>query len=217
MSVFSFDLALRHHLQWRRKLFHIFNGTLGFSIYVYSGLPRPIIFLILGSFVLVSLLVDFSRFVSPKFNHWFCGMFKGFMRIQEAEAVTSGTKGALTSYLLLLFLPYKLGILVILFMAYGDAAGGIIGPLFGKHHLNRHATLEGSLAVLVICALSTWFAFHFVFHDPLTGLPLLSFCLIAGLIGALAEGLFPQWDDNVMMGLLSAPSVWVLMKVFGVS
>ncbi len=216
MSAFSFDLALRHHLQWRRKLFHLFNGTLGFSVYVYSGLPRWIIFLILGSFVLFALLVDFLRFVSPKFNHWFCGLFQGFMRIQEAGALTSGTKGALTAYLLLLLLPYKVGLIVILFMAYGDAAGGIIGPLFGKHHLNRHATLEGSFAVFVTCALATLFAFHFVFHDPLNGFLLVAFALLAGLVGALSEGLFPQWDDNVMMGLLSAPSVWILMKVFQV-
>lgn len=205
---------MRHHLQWKRKLFHLFNGTLGFSIYVYSGLPRPLVFAVLGFFVLMSLTLDLSRFFSTKFNNWFCSHFRNFMRVHEKEALTSGTKGILTAYLLLLFLPYKVGIIVILFMTYGDAAGGIIGPLFGKHRLNRHATLEGSVAVFTTCFLSALFAFHFVFHDPLTGLPLLAFCFLAALAGALAEGLFPQWDDNVMMGCLSAPVVWGLMEVF---
>lgn len=211
------QLSTRADLQWKRKFFHLFNGTLGFYLYVYSGFQKSHVLLFLLGCVLVSLLCDLARIFSARFRGVFTGQFSELMRDYELTGLTSATKGLGMALVVLLTCPEKVGILVMLFITYGDTAGGIVGPIWGRHRINAHATWEGCAAVFAVCAASTAYAFVFLFSDaaliPTTFVLLVS---AAGLIGALSESVLPQYDDNVTVPLLSAPALWLLLAAFGI-
>ncbi len=205
--------ASRKDFQWQRKLFHLFNGTLGFCLYVYSGLSHTVVLSILGFCALVCLILDVIRFCSPVFNAWLSQKTAGVIRQEESNRLTSMTKGLSLAFFVLVLFPEKVGILIMLYMTYADAAAGIVGSLWGRHRLNRHASVEGSSAFFIIAFLSSLFAFFFIFHFPLHS-AVFVFAVIASLLMTVIEGLFPNLDDNVTIPLFGASVLYLLFKFF---
>ncbi len=114
------------------------------------------------------------------------------------------------------FFPKPVVALSILYVGVGDPAAGIIGSYFGKHKINDHASWEGLFACFMACFACTYLftGTGFIEGFKISGLPLLGFAILGGLIGMLAEGLFPDLEDNLVIPLASAPALWVLLKLF---
>jgi len=205
--------ASRKDFQWQRKLFHLFNGTLGFCLYVYSGLSHTIVLSILGFCAAVCLGLDLIRFRLPAFNTWLSQKTAGVIRQEESKRLTSMTKGLSLAFFVLILFPEKVGILIMLYMTYADAAAGIVGSLWGRHYFNRHASFEGSAAFFSIALLSSFYAFFFIFRFPLHS-AVFVFAIIASLLMTVIEGLFPNLDDNVTIPLFGAPVLYLLFKFF---
>lgn len=209
-------LASRKNLQWGRKLFHTFNGLFGLWLYGYSGMSETGVMIILASLLTFSVIIEIARYYSDRFNDFICKSLSGIMRERERNKISSGTWYMGAILIVFLIFPKDVGILTLLLVALGDTAAGIVGTIWGKHKITQHVSLEGFLAAFSVCFLSTliftaWWlpSFH------LSGLPLIGFTLLAGLTGAVSEGAFKKLDDNLVIPLLSAPSLWLLMKAFG--
>lgn len=201
-------------LQLWRKFFHVFNGSLGLWFYAYSGLSEWQALTILACFAFGSLGFDVIRMRSPNINAWFTVRFSFMMRREEEHKITSITWGLLCAWIMLVIFPRPVDILLILFVTYGDTIAGIIGPLFGKHKINAHASIEGSLALFFLSALMTYFSFeHFHFDYEWSTIKIIIFSLCAGLIAVVAEGAFPNLDDNATIPLVAAPLLWILFQV----
>ena len=208
-------MSSRKDFQWQRKLFHLLNGTLGFSLYVYSGLPKTLVLFILGFCVFVCFTLDLLRFRFSSFNQWLSQKTSGVIRQEEAKKFTSMTKGLGLAFLVLILFPQKVGILIILYMTYADAAAGIVGSLWGKHYFNRHASFEGTLAFFGVALASSLFAFFFVFQPVFVfSLKTLLLALSISFIATATESLFPKFDDNVMIPLLGAPAIYLVFALF---
>jgi dolichol kinase len=204
-------------LQWKRKIFHLINGSIGFWLYTFSGLSEFSVLLILGTCALFALMFDLVRIQYPAFNAWSCKRLTSVMRNSENGQLTSVTKGLSATWIVLIICPRPVDLLVIQFATYCDTVGGIVGSLWGKRHLNKHATLEGSFAVFISGSLITFLTLIFLIPEFDLGIWwLVLFSFLSGLIALLAEGLFPDWDDNATIPLISGPALYGLFYLFGI-
>lgn len=209
-------LASRKHLQWGRKIFHTFNGLLGMWIYNFSGLTKGQTIGVLLFFISIAVATEIGKRASPSFNDWVCRTLSGIMRERERHGISSATLYMLAVLFVLLFFPINVGVLTLLFVAVGDTVAGIVGTLWGKHRINSHVSIEGFLGGFTACFLCTLLFVSAGWLDGfyLAGFSLLLFSTLAGLIGSLSECVLKRFDDNLVIPILSAPSLWLVMKFF---
>jgi len=214
----SIPLAQRNQFQWARKLLHVFNGSLGFCLYMFSGLPEAWVLTFCFACFVGAFFFDWYRIHHQKINDVYCEKLAPLMRERERFGFNSMTKGLWGIFLILAIFPPAIDIPVMLFMQLGDPIGCIVGSFWGKTKLNPHASLQGSLAILVFSALAmAGSALWLIPAFPFQGMTLGIFCVLAGLISAFSEGFFYKWDDNLTLPLISAPLLWLLYYAFGVN
>lgn len=211
-------LADRKDLQWGRKIFHTFNGLFGLWVWGFSGFSKQNILIVLSLCLTGAILTEIFRRVFPAYNEWICRRLKIIMRERERTKISSATWYMVSTLCVGLFFPRPVGMFILLYVAVGDTAAGIIGTLYGRHHLGYHVSLEGFLAMFGVSAVGTALLIPHAFPEAsLTFLNGVVFCALAGFAAALSESLFKHFDDNLMVPLLSAPAVWGLMRLFGIS
>jgi len=207
-------LASRSGIQWARKFGHMALGLTFLWIFIYSPLPRSIIWTLYGAFMLSSFGLETMRHFLPRVNDWVIKAFRPVMREHEKNKINSAIYYMISMSLVFFFCPRDIAVLTMLFIAIADPVAGVIGVRFGSHRINTHASLEGTLACFITCTLLAVFAAKFLFTGySLAGSNLMAFALLAGLSGALAEGSIKSLDDNLVMPLLSAPALWILLSV----
>ena len=208
-------LASRTRLQWRRKIFHTFNGLFGLWLWGYSGLSEFAVIMILATFLSFAIGTEILRRVYPPYNEMVLKMVGSMMRERERTQISSATWYMAAIMILFLFFPKVVGILALWYVAMGDTFAGIIGTRYGRHKLSTHLSVEGSLAAFTVCFVGTLFFARFGFDTfILTGSKLWIFSLCGGMIGAAAEASFKKIDDNLVIPLVSAPLLWGLTKLF---
>lgn len=209
-------MASRKQLQWGRKAFHIINSVGGLCLYLFSGITEHFAMMFLIGYLALALTLEVLRATSPKFGDLICRSFSGIMREKERHGITSATYFLISALFVVYFFPKPVVALAILYVGVGDPAAGIIGSYFGKHKINDHASWEGLFGCFMACFACTYLftGTGFIEGFQISGLPLLGFAILGGLIGMLAEGLFPDLEDNLVIPLASAPALWVLLKLF---
>ncbi len=218
MQTHSSPMAPRHQLQWARKFLHIFNGSLGFCLYQFSGLPESWVLTFCFATFVGAFAFDWYRIHHQKINAIYCEKLATLMREKERNDFNSMTHGLGAIFLILAIFPKEVDIPVMLFMQLGDPLGCIVGTYWGKIKLNPHSSLQGSMAIFIFSALAMWGASVWLLPVfPFAGLKLFLFCILAGLIAAFSEGFFYKWDDNLTLPLISAPLLWLLYYCFGMN
>lgn len=210
-------LASRKDLQWGRKFFHTANGLFGLWVWGFSGFETRHILIVLALCLLGAVLTEIFRRLFPAYNDWICRRLKIIMRERERAKISSATWYMISTLCVGLFFPRAVGMFVLVYVAVGDTAAGVIGTLFGRHQLGYHVSLEGFLAMFGVSAVGTALLMPHAFPQyTFSFLGMLVFSVLAGLAAALSESLLKHFDDNLTIPLLSAPAVWGLMKLFGV-
>lgn len=208
-------MGSRRNIQWTRKCGHAGLGLFFLYLIKYSQLPHALVIGIITGFMVWGFSLETLRHMSPRVNRWVCAFFKPMMREREKTGINSGIFYMTSMLLVYLFFPLDVGMLTMLFIALGDPIAGIVGVYFGRHRLSDHVSLEGTLACFAACAVLAFVCALWFFDTlHLTPLPAVVFALIAGAIGALAEGSLKRLDDNLVMPLISAPLLWLLMRLF---
>ncbi|QQR80076.1 MAG: hypothetical protein IPJ69_12175 [Deltaproteobacteria bacterium] len=208
-------LSSRSSLQWGRKIFHTASGLFGLWLYAFSSLSTTTVIFILATLFSGSVATEIVRRVWPQTNDKLCNTFSFIMRERERKSISSATWYMGSMLVVFLIFPKDVSILTLLFVALGDTAAGIVGVKWGRHRLSSHVSLEGSLAAYVVCFISTFIFTKYVFvHFHLSTANLWLFSFLGGWVGAISESTFKKFDDNLVIPMVSAPSLWLLMKLF---
>jgi dolichol kinase len=198
-------MACRTKLQWGRKVMHAMTGVIGMWLYAYLAVSKGFMLWFVGSLLTVAFTLELLRRASHHVNCRVCRYFKGVMRERERQAVTSATWFLASMFVVFAFFPRDIAVLSLLFIGLGDPAAGTVGARWGRHRINTHVSVEGSLAAFAVCALGTWLLAATALNLSISGGALAIFVVLAGLIGMTSEATFKQFDDNLVMPLVSAP------------
>ncbi|MBX7148648.1 hypothetical protein K1X76_06140 [bacterium] len=209
-------LASKKTIQWGRKFGHAAFGIFFITLFYYSHLPQNVIWGLTGAFLVWAFTLETSRHLNPKINDWVCKHFKPIMREAEKTRINSAIFYIVAMLGVYLIFPQPVTMLTMMFVAFGDTAAGIVGVYWGKTKLPNGTSLEGFLGCFTACALSSFVCAGFLFASKLSGLDLFLFSAMGGIVGAVAESSFKKIDDNLVIPLLSAPSLWGIMHLFNI-
>ena len=92
-------------------------------------------------------------------------------------------------------------------LAIGDPICNIIGIKYGKNKLIGSKSFQGSIAGFIACTIVS--AVYFKLMDIMTSKLILA-SLLSGFIGALAEVIPIDIDDNFMIPVVSSILLWGL-------
>ncbi|MGC8893294.1 MAG: diacylglycerol/polyprenol kinase family protein [candidate division WOR-3 bacterium] len=182
-----------------RKIIHALSGLLGIGVLLF---PKPIMVAICACGLILAGLVDAIRL------RWgfkgLPGPIKRFFKEKEGRTI-SGSTALLASYLFLVALfPAPVSAFAILFFSVGDPLASFSGKYFPLWRF-REKSVGGAIAFLVVGIILS------------ITLPGLSFWIkiCAALIGALAEFLARDVDDNLMVPVAVGIVFVALEKLLG--
>lgn len=203
----------RSDMHLARKAWHIIGVLL--MVLIHRQVTRELavrwLLVAVGLFVIPDILRQFY----PRLNEVFVKIFKSVIRENELQRL-SGNSYLITGVLciVLIFPPQIVG-LTLLFLAFADPIASGIGILYGKDKLIGQKSLQGFLAALAVCTLSTY---GYLLSQGFLLEHRFAISLLGGLIGALSE-LLPVGgiDDNFTLPIISATGLYVLFILFGYS
>lgn len=205
----------RHHLQWRRKIFHTGNGLLFLYLYYFAGLSRGFLLSLGLGLTLVTLATEFLRHSFPHFNEHVCRFFGPLMRSHEKQGINSAVYYIFAIYLVYVVFPIEVAVLTLLYVGIGDPVAGVVGTKYGRHRIKPGVSWEGFLACFGVCTVLTAVFCAFALSEvTLSGSSLVLFSLCCGFVAAKAESSFKNLDDNLVIPFISAPLVYLLLIVF---
>jgi dolichol kinase len=197
--------------KWKpRKLVHISMGTVvGLTLVGYTNLSGPsfaagIFFFILfyawghKSELIGELLVAGSRDGETSQNTFMAG----FMAMLSFGFV-----------FLVFFSRPEIFVAAILAVAWGDAAGEIIGRPHGGKLIKkcyRNKSIEGSIGVFLFTTLAVITSL-LVYSPDTCGICTLPQILIVALCATIAEFLSVKWTDNFFIPMITALAMWLLI------
>ncbi|MBI2981233.1 MAG: hypothetical protein HYY44_02855 [Deltaproteobacteria bacterium] len=209
-------LANKKVIQWRRKLTHATMGLSFLYLFVFSGWPKAVVWGITAPFIFWAFGLETLRHLNPSVNRWVIRFFGSIMREGENEKINAAIFYIFSIGVVYFIFPIEVAALTLLFIAVGDPVAGIVGTLWGGHRISSHVSWEGAISCFLVCAALAALAAGRLFPDPIGGWSLVAFSVLSGIVGAAAEASFKRLDDNLVMPLLSAPALWLLMKLFSV-
>lgn len=192
-----------------RKTIHLFSLSIPI---VYYFITKELALKILIPLTVFSLLLDMSRYFSPKIGHFFYIFFGFLLRAHERDSSKKNLNGAtyvfLSAVLCVLIFPKVLVITAFSVLIISDSVAALIGRKFGKHRF-LSKSFEGTMAffisacivVLVAPKVSGNIAEYYI-----------GFFSVA--VGAIAENISYGWaDDNLTIPLSIALTMWLLYAV----
>ncbi len=206
----SFDQVLhkRSDLHMLRKVWHIGTGTLCMVTYLQSSYGKTFWAQLILAIALAGFSFDLIRKRNPKMNAIVIKLMGPLMRRSEREGMSGLPYYALGCSLALFFYQKDIGILSMLFLIFGDPISSFFGVLYGKDRIFPNKSLQGAVAGFFTCYLISLF---YLMNTTTLSIHILTFSVIAGLIGSLSElcSTF-NIDDNLTIPVLSGLGLTVL-------
>ncbi len=201
-----------HKIQWMRKLWHVLTGFSIVAIYLFSRGSFFAKMSIFGFFVTFVTTLDVARLISPKINAVIVRDMKKFMRKSEVTRLNSSTFYGVSTFFVCLVFPKGVAILSILYLALGDTMASIVGVKWGRHRWMNRFSLEGSLAFFLTC-----FGISFLYPllVPTFSGPIWLFAILGGIVGMISEWFSYKLDDNLVIPIFSATTLWALVSLMG--
>lgn len=184
----------------RRKLFHMLS-LLYLGAYEVLGPERGLRWLAVWGAALA--VVEFSRLASPAVRGLFDAVFGPLIRPKEASRVTGAfytTLGVIVAVYLFGGSPTLVRVSV-LYLAFGDAAGAVVGVGWGRRRftvLGQTRSAEGTAAGFAAAAACGW----------LVGLGPVALAAGAAAFAVVDAVPLPP-DDNLWIPLLPTGAVWL--------
>ena len=139
-------------------------------------------------------------------------VFGQFMRRQELHNLSSMSWLLLGSFITMVLFPADVVTLSLLMLAIGDPICNIIGIKYGKDKLIGAKSFQGTIAGFIACTIVS--AVYFKLIDIMTS-KLLLVSVFSGLIGAFAEVIPINLDDNIIIPVVSSILLWGLFIFIG--
>lgn len=208
-------MSCRTQLQWGRKLLHLSAAGVGLLLYGVLGCSRATILTVLGAWLMTATITELCRRRFPGFNVALCLFFAPIMRERERHRISSASWYIASMWMVFLLAPREVALIVLWLVGVGDTAAGVVGARWGRWRLTPHLSVEGMAAAFAVCFVGVYgMAGYWLPSLRFTGASLMAFVGLVALVGTLAESLFPHLDDNLVIPLLGAPTVWGLIQLF---
>lgn len=161
-------------------------------------MPKPIIFAIVGYFLIAAILFDVVRLLLPRFNYFYLKM--GFFAKQKERKYLSGyTLFLLSMYIVLRFFSPEIAIFVILSFIFADILAPIGKNIFLPVPFVKEKTFGGFIIIIAISALVG------IFLHSLAPISLSNSAMISGaVIMAFLDQFSFIVDDNILVPIGTA-------------
>jgi dolichol kinase len=189
--------------EWRRRLWHMFPGTLPFILWLIPHedpispiLNGVLIFMIGGlAFIINARHATIAR---SDDQNWFAGVI--------------GYSASVIATVLLFQNQLELGLTVLAVLAFGDGMATLTGMTLQGPKLpwNQQKTWSGSLGFLVC---STLMASVIYWGEAQPAVPFrlaLLCCGVTSLAAAIAESVPSKINDNIRVGIVAAASISIM-------
>ena len=133
------------------------------------------------------------------------------MRRQELHNLSSMSWLLLGNFIIMSLFSSEIVTLSLLMLAIGDPICNIIGIKYGKDKLIGSKSFQGSIAGFIACSIVS--AVYFKLMDIMTSKLILT-SLLSGFIGAFAEILPIDIDDNFIIPIVTSILLWGLFAFF---
>ena len=187
-----------------RKVFHVVNSSVVPIIYWF--LPfidtaeegRVFLLTLLFCALVLYVLFDGARLLSPSFNRFIMARFSLLIRQSEERSFTGATFVCLSYIVVVFFFTREIAVASMLFLTLGDTAAEITGKNWGRRkYLGR--SLEGMGGFFTVAVPVAWI----ILQDWRVA-------VMGAALGALVEFFSIGIDDNLTVPIGSAIALWAL-------
>ena len=197
----------RKDLHLPRRFFHMCGGLSVGSIYNYLLTHQQAVY-ILGTCACLIYIFEQIRVAYPEYASKYEMLTRYFYRAEERLKESAGVPMAMAYLLTILSFPKSIAIAAIFTLALADPLSAIIGIRFGKRHLVKEKTLEGSAAfftaTFTVVLMVLW-----SFNGQLSG-AIWATALLTALLGSAFEMIPLRLDDNMTIPLFTAFILWII-------
>ncbi len=203
--------ATRKDLQISRRLFHMANGFFFATAYALTLSHQQVVYL-LGTIACSLYLLDHVRISYPELAKKFESSTKYLLRAEEQIKESAAIPYAIAILLTILSFPKAIAIASIYTLAFADPLSAIIGIKFGKHHIVKEKSVEGSIAFFICTFLAIGLSFNLL---GITGFSVWIIAFLVGVIVTFFEMIPLRLDDNLTIPLFTAVILWLISSFFG--
>jgi diacylglycerol kinase (CTP) len=201
-------LHKRSDLHILRKLWHMVSGSLMLYIYLRAHESKYFMAHIALGISLTGFAIDLLRKKNRVLNALVLRLMGPLMRRSEREGMSGLPFYALGCSLSLYFYDENIAIISIMFLIFSDPISSFFGVLYGKDKILPNKSLQGVVAGFFTCYLITLF---YLMNTASVGTSLLTFSIVAGVIGATSEIISAfNIDDNLTIPVLSGLGMTLL-------
>ena len=202
--------STRKDLQLSRRAFHMGMGLFTVAVYGFLVTHKQAVY-ILGACASILYILEQVRINYPQFSGQFEILSKYFLRAEEHLKESSSIPYAMALLLTIITFPKIIALAAILTLALGDPLSALVGILYGKHHLVKQKTVEGSLAFFSAAFISIFVIFIFGAQGMAGSVWLLSF--VVALLATVFEMIPIKLDDNLTIPLFTAVCLWIFCGI----
>ncbi len=205
--------ATRKDLHLGRRLFHMMGGT---TVVIVYGLffTHSQVVQFLGAVACIIYIFDRFRIAYPEIAKRFEGVTRFFLRAEERLQESSMIPYVIAILLTVISFPKPIAIVSILTLALADPFSAIVGIRYGKRHVVKEKTIEGSLAFLLVallCCLLVLFR-----TTNASGWKIVVTSLLLSPSATFFEMLPIKLDDNLTIPLFMGFLGWGLCILMGI-
>jgi dolichol kinase len=205
--------ATRKDLQLGRRLVHCANGCAIATAYALIFTHQQIVHTF-GSIACLVYILDRVRIHYPELLDRAPWINRLLFRAEEEFKESAMTPYAIAILLTLLTFPKTIALIAIYTLAIADPLSALVGITWGRRHIVKNKSVEGSLAFLAATAAITALVLRtttLVAPWPLAGV-----ALTLGLAGAVFEMLPLRLDDNLTIPLFVGFAGWAVCVLAGI-
>ncbi len=192
-------LSPAYRAEISRKVLHLVSAT---TPVVYMFVRRELLLRLLTPCVILAVVIETARHVSPRFHEYFRRAVGFMVRSAEWNRITGATYVLLGAWLAVWLFPKPVAIAAMLIGSISDSAASLVGITFGRRRF-LGKSLAGSLAFFVTAVAILW-----VLLPNAKGVG-----LIAALVATVVEALPTlklgrlELNDNLTIPLLTGAAI----------
>lgn len=206
-------VATRKDLQLGRRFFHLANGVGIASAYAVLFTHQQVVHGF-GTIACLVYVLDRVRIHYPEVLRRAPWVNTLFFRTEEQVKESAMTPYAIAILLTILTFPKAAAVIAIYTLGIADPLSAVVGITWGRRHIVRDKSVEGSLAFFVAAA---GIALAVLGMGPAGVAPsTVGAALLIGLLAAGVEMIPLRIDDNLTIPLFVGFAVWIVTAALGV-
>lgn len=204
--------STRKSLQLPRRIFHMVNGCV--TAFIYSFLTHSLAVHILGIAACVLYIFEQIRLSYPEHQKKLNKFYNYFLRAEEQLKESSMIPYVMGLLLTIISFPKLIAICSILTLGIADPLSAIVGIKYGKNHVVKEKTVEGSLAFFIACFFCIFLPLIVATSNPFYKVFFVSF--LTSAMTTYIEMLPVKLDDNLTIPIFCSLALLINGAAMGI-